>query len=116
MAFFLPNFNLNVSFWILGHTPSADPPDEVDIPCQIYLNTRGLLDITPGGPGDWVPPIYLRIPLGVFIPSLGNIAAVQPGLTDCYKIRWVQNAHIGFANEYQIALAEQCTDAGVTPR
>jgi len=116
MAFFLPNFNVLISVWNFPHTPSADPPDHVDIPCQVYFNTRGMLDITPGSFGTWDPPIFLRIPLGAFIPVRTDIAAVQPALNDCYLVRWVQNAHIGFDNEYQAALVEQCKTDGTTPR
>lgn len=116
MAFFLPSFNLLLSFWNAPNTPAGGPPDQVDVPAQIYLSTRALLDITPGSPTLWVPPLYLRIPLGAYIPLETDIAAVQPGLTDCYKVRWVQNTHIGFPNEYQVALVEQCTTSGVTPR
>jgi hypothetical protein len=116
MAFTLPTFNLMISVWNSPHTPAADPPDQVDIPCQVYAPSRGYLDITPSSFDLWVPPIYLRLPLGVYVPVKTDIAAVQPGLTDCYKVRWVQNAHIGFPNEYQMALVEQCTTAGTTPR
>jgi hypothetical protein len=116
MAFSLPNFNLLVSFWIPGHTPHDDPPDEVDIPCQIYISNKGFLDIVAGDPDSFRPPIFLRVPFDNEFTQQGTIAAVQPGLGDCYKVRWCQNTHKGFPNEYTVLLCEQCSTDGSTPR
>lgn len=116
MAFFLPNFNLLLSFWDSPNTPVGGPPDHVDQPVQVYVSSRGLLDITPGNPSDWIPPIFLRVPLGSHRPTPGDIGGIQPALTDFYKVRWVQNIHMGFANEYINILVEQCDGSGTTPR
>jgi hypothetical protein len=116
MAFFAPNFNLLANYWDAGHTPAVDPADLIAVPCQLYVASRGILDITPGNPGFWVPAIYFRTAHGSPPPQVGGIVGLSPGMTDFYKIRWVQNVHIGFANEYVQSLCEQCDANGTTPR
>jgi len=116
MAFTLPIFNLAADVWTAGHTPAADPPDVLALPTQLYLTSRGLLDITPGSVNLWVPPVFLRVPIGIYTPVRGDIAEVVPGSADFYKVRWTQSTHRGFPNEYLSVLVEQCDATGATPR
>jgi hypothetical protein len=116
MAFTTPDFNVTFDGWTAGHTPAVDPPDTVGNPCQLYVNSRIPVDQTPGNPDLWVPIIFLRIPLLGYRPVRGDILEVRPPSADYYKARWVQNCHVGFPNEYVIAVVEQCNSAGTTPR
>lgn len=116
MAFTLPNFNLLADRWVSPNTPAAGAPDFLAIPCQLYVNSRGLLDITPGDFTAWVPPIYIRLQVGAIPPVKDDIYEVIPGSADYYKVRWTQSIHKGFPNEYIVVLVEQCDAAGTTPR
>lgn len=117
MAYSLPDFNLLCNRWASPHTPAADPPDDVGLSCQVYFSSRSYLDIQPGQPDLWVPPIFLRLSVAEGLGSaVGDIYGVDPGRADYYKVRWVQKTHAGFPNEYVSILVEQCDDVGTTPR
>ena len=116
MPFTLPNFNLLYDHWPAGTTPDTDPPDSTDNPCQVYVHSRADIDQTPGDNTAWQLPIYLRIPLRTVAMGVGDIVQVSYLPFDYYLVRWVQNIHMNFPNEYIVVLVEQCTSAGVTPR
>lgn len=119
-AYTQPDFNVQFSVWQFGHTPAVDP---LDFQCfgQLYLSSKGLLDITPNNPDDWVPPIYMRInppDLALFnLPCVGSIVGVFDTFAFewYYKLRWWERIHAGFPNEYIAFIAEQCSSAGVCP-
>ncbi len=83
---------------------------------QLYLASRGLLDVEPSNPTLWVPPLFIRQPLGVYQVVVGDICEVIPSSGDFYKVRWVQVIHLGFTNAYLTSLCEQCSATGATPR
>ena len=116
MPFSLPVFNLVADFWTGGHTPAADPPDTVGVPCQLYLTSRPSTDQVASTPTLYTLPIIIRMPLGIYTPAKGDITEVAPGSADYYLVRWVQVIHLGFPNAYLTALVEQCDAAGGTPR
>jgi hypothetical protein len=119
-SYSVPVLNLTAKWWLVGHTPSADPEDG-DALCQLYFVSRGLLDITPGDPDAWVPPVYIRITKAdldlMTQPIVGMIFGINGPLSlEWYWIvRWWERTHAGFSNEYITLLCEQCTDAGATP-
>jgi len=116
MAFSLPLFNVSFDAWTGGHVPAVDAPDSVDNPCQLYLNAKFPADQADGDPAFYTPTIFLRIPLLGYRPIRGDIVQVRPPTVDYYKVRWIQNVHIGFPNEYIAAAVEQCNAVGATPR
>ncbi len=116
MAVSLPNFNLTFDLWVAPGTPAGGPPDFTNRPCQLYVRSKADIDQTPGSPTFWYPPIYLRLPVGTVLPLPGDIVQVHHLALDYYKVSWSQNIHMGFPNEYVMALVRQCTDSGVEPR
>lgn len=108
MAYTLPVFNLTCNLW---RPPSVttDPPDDT-FDCQLYIPSRGMLDITPGDDDLWQPPIYVRAPKGTDIRQ-DDILEVDDGDGWYYRVRWIERMHRGFSNEYFVALVEQSTTA-----
>ena len=111
---YLPVFNLLARYWTGGFTPATGPPAAANIPSQLYLPTKGLLDIEYDTAWAWQPPLWLRL------PSIEVVAAQQgyiweiPQLSGLYyHKRWVDLAHQGFPNEYWQLLVAQCDDTGV---
>jgi hypothetical protein len=110
----LPNFNLSASAWNNPKKPSTDPADVIGKDVQLYVPSRGVLDILPGGPLNWVPPIYLRIAsTGPALTPAVWIWEVITGSAQYYRVRWKQVIHQGFPNEYVAHLVEQCDSAGI---
>lgn len=116
MPYTPPNFNLLADAWTAGHTPAADPPDILSIPCQTYVASRLSTDQVAGTPTLYTPVIIIRQPTGVYSPLVGDIYEVTPGSGDFYKVRWSQVYHLGFTNQYLGVLVEQCDGTGATPR
>lgn len=115
--FSLPVFNLLANQWSLGTRPSTHPPNRTDVPCQLFFHSRAFLDIQPGITSQWVPPIFIRVPKdSSHLAGVGTIWEISQGEGLYYKVRWAERVHAGFDNEYYAALAEQCSDAGNTPR
>lgn len=110
----VPDFNLLADLWFGTATPGADAPDVEDQECQLYIPSRGLLDIEPGTQLFWVPPIYLRMPIANLInwTSL-TVVEVVPGSQRYYRARWKEIMHEGFPNEYLMCIVEQCDEDGV---
>lgn len=102
----LPTFNIFANVW-RGTDPLTDPPDFV-FAAQLYFNSRGLFDITPTVLAEWVPPLYLRVPLGSDL-QVGDIVEAAVGDGWYYAVRWVDRVHRGFPNEYFVGVLEQTT-------
>ena len=99
-----PVFSINCNIWHDG-TSTADPPD-LFTACQLYTNTRGLLDIQEDDDALWVPPVWLRLPFGTNVQRLDTVEC-PAGSSRWYHVRWVEFAHLGFPNQYTIALMAQ---------
>lgn len=113
MPSYLPVFNLQASFWFAGKTPAGDPPDVTDLDVQKYVSSKGLLDLQPGDPGFYFPPIYLRMSVadeGTWASFM--IAEVPQGSGSYYLARWKEDIHQGFPNHYLAAICEQCAANG----
>lgn len=104
MAVFAPDFNILCNVWRLPNAFPAAP--DFQFSCQLYLASRGLLDITPGVPGQWVPPIYLRLPAFTDIRPVDQVEC-PAGTGRLYLVRWVEDLHKGFPNEYRVGVLEQ---------
>lgn len=104
MPVFAPTFNLACDLW---RAPNAYPnvPD-LSFSCQLYVASRGLVDITPGSSALWQPPIYLRLPAFSDIRPTDQIEC-PAGSGRLYNTRWVEDVHKGFPNEYRVGLLEQ---------
>lgn len=104
MPYSLPQFNLYVKLWRDTDQWPGDPTDFFF--GQLYLTSRPLLDVTPGDPAAWCPPIYLRLPpLSDIRPQ--DQVEVPADTERLYLVRWVDDVHKGFENEYRVALLEQ---------
>lgn len=104
MPFSLPDFNLVASLW---RSPDAWPGTVTATSnVQLYLTSRPLLDVTPGDPTAWVPPVYVRFP-ALFDVRPDDQLEVPSGTDRIYRVRWVDDCHKGFSNEYRVALVEQ---------
>lgn len=104
MPAFPPDFNIQCNMYRLPDVYPGTPTDTFD--CQLYLASRGILDVTPGDPAAWVPPIYLRLPALTDIRPADQIEC-PIGTGRLYLIRWVEDMHKGFVNEYRIGILEQ---------
>jgi len=109
LPFTLPTFNTTCDIWHSG-TPLTDPPD-LSPDCQLYLNTRGLLDITPTVDTEWEPPVWLRVPIGTDLRRNDTVEC-PPGSGWVYHVRWTERVHLGFANEYFVGVIEQVSSGG----
>jgi hypothetical protein len=112
MPYTLPVFNRRYDFWTAAHNPLVDPPDAAAVPCQPYINSRSPLHVhlNPNPSDLW--SIILRLPLGVYTPHGRDVAAdvAVPGVF--WRVTWVYNIHIGFPNEYLVALVNRCDHSG----
>jgi hypothetical protein len=104
MPAFPPDFNIDAFIWRTPIVPPGTP--DVDTDCQLYIASRGLVDITPGDSTAWVPPIYLRVPALTDIRPTDQVECPQHS-GRMYSVRWVEDAHKGFPNEYRVGLLEQ---------
>jgi len=104
MAYTPPIFNVDCNIW---HAPSL-PPAAPDLftQCQLYVNSRGLLDIDEFNDVEWVPPVYLRLPFGTDVRRL-DLVECGAGTGNWYHVRWVERMHLGFTNQYTVALLNQ---------
>jgi len=107
-----PVFNLPSNVWHLG-TDVSDPPD-LSPQCQKYVNTRGLLDITEDNDEAWMPPVWIRYPFLTPIQRLDTIEC-PAGSFRYYHVRWVENVHEGFDNQYVGVLVNQLVDGPPIP-
>jgi hypothetical protein len=109
---YLPTFNLTSRVWRPPHEPPGEPT--FITPSQLYIASRGLIDIQPGQDHLWQPPIYLRVPKTTFLRR-NDVVEVEEGDGYFYRVRWAEKVHRGFPNEYVTAIMEQLTDAPVPP-
>jgi len=116
MAVSLPQFNLLMDIWTIGTTPAVDPPAFTGVPVQVYVRSKADIDTYQVNIEEWIPPIYLRHPLGGPKLGRGDIVQVLHLPLDYYLVVWCQNLHMGFPNEYYQALSKQCDDTGAVPR
>jgi hypothetical protein len=112
MAFTLPQFVNDCNIWHDG-TLITDPPDLFSV-CQLYLNTRGLLDITEGNDVQWMPPIWLRVPFGLDVRRLDTVEC-PAGSGRLYHVRFVEFVHLNFPNQYTVALCNQIVSVPPPP-
>lgn len=112
----LPNFNLTMKVWKFPNTPAITSPDLTGIACQVYFNSRGLLDTTDGSSALWVPPIFIRVPLGVYTPNRGDVILAVGPVIEYYVVTWAQVTHKGFPNAYLTVMVSQCNDDRSSPR
>jgi len=108
----LPNFNLNFDLWVAPNNPSGGPPDYTGIPCQVYLHSKADIDQIYPSQDEWMPPIYLRVPLGAQRPAPEDVVQVNHLPFDYYKVCFSQNIHMGFPNEYIMCMVKQCDVGG----
>jgi len=115
MSYTVPAFNLTADVWEYPDVPTSAVPVFEDVACQLYIASRGLLDITPGVPTEWVPPIQLRMPIAAGSAWIAAWVIECPvGSNRYYRLRWKERQHQGFANEYLLAIVEQCDEDGVS--
>jgi len=94
-----PDFNLVADLWFFPNVPVIDPPDIVDIPCQLYRYSRDTVNS---------PIAYIRIPdtySSVDWPNTAGIAAnpimeVVQGSERYYRVDRALWMHLGFPNQY----------------
>ena len=104
MPFTLPTFNLVANIWRAA-TPLTDPPDVVT-DAQLYLSSRVYVATSLVTPGDAVPTVTLRVPMGADL-RVGDIVEVEAGDAWFYTCVWIERMHRGFPNEYFVGLLEQ---------
>jgi len=104
MPAYPPDFNLSCNIYRSPDVYPGSPTLSSD--CQLYLASRGLIDVTPGSPTDWVPPIYLRLPALTDVRP-GDLVECPSGTARLYLTRWVEDMHKGFDNEYRVGILEQ---------
>jgi len=104
LPFVLPTFNMTCDVWRFAN-PTTNPPD-LSPTCQLYVNTRGLLDIEPTVDPFWQPPVWLRVPMGTDLRYKDKVEC-PPGSGWKYHVRFVERIHAGFANEYLAGILEQ---------
>lgn len=116
MSYRLPNFNLSTQIWQGGHTPAVDPPDLIAVSAQLYVHSKGSFGDYVFPSFQYVPAIFLRFPLGAYLPNAGDIvdSLTPPG--DYYLVGFAQRIHVGFPNEYWMVSVLQCTSSGAVPR
>jgi len=104
MSFTVPEFVNDCNVW---HFPAVvtDPPALYTV-CQLYVNTRGLLDIEEDEDRFWVPPIWLRLPFGADVRRL-DVVECPAGSARWYHVRWVELVHLNFPNQYTAAVVHQ---------
>lgn len=116
MAFYLPTFNLlSNNVWVSPHTPAADPPDFIDIPCQKFLESRGSgIDSEYDHFEYWHPHVLVRFPLArddVWL--VGWIWEIPAGSLRYYRVSFKEHVHEGFPNEYLVHFCCQCDGDGL---
>lgn len=112
----LPHFNLLCFVWRDGHIPNTHLPDLSDIPCQLYVFPRFVIDQHESDEGYYVPPIILRFPLGAFSPKFEDVYLIKGRAFMYYKAFWAERMHTGFPNEYFIVQCGQTDKFAGVPR
>jgi len=113
MPAYLPTFNLLSDMWDSPNTPAANLPDSTNVPMQLYVPSKGLIDVQPDYIPWYVPPVYLRM------LSVDAAAWASSWIIECpkasgrwYRARWKEVIHSGFPNEYLAILVHQCDNVG----
>jgi len=108
----LPNFNLTFDLWVATNPNDQPVPDFAGVPCQVYIHSRADIDQILNEFSNWLPPVYLRVPIGGPKPQKGDVVQVIHLALDYYRVLWTQNIHMGFPNEYVMCLVSQCGPDG----
>jgi len=111
VAFRLPVFNLTANAWTTDTVPDAGEPEITGLEGQLYVPSRGAIDITPGSDPVYVPPIYFRYPIATDPPRLYYVEC-PAGSGVYFRVRWTSINHQGFSNEYWSAVVEYCASDG----
>ena len=111
MAFRLPVFNLECNAWTTDTPPDEGDPEVTGLECQIYVPSRGAIDVKPGVPSTFAFAMYLRYPIATD-PARFYYAECPAGSGVYYKIRFTTVNHQGFANQYWSAVVEYCCGDG----
>lgn len=116
MPYTLPQFNVTVNVWLPPHVPSSSAPDIGGVDVQIYVPSRMEgIDQYPGL-GIYAPPIIFRAPRAT-LPHAKSIVFDDGAVSPLYfKVIFVQEMHIGFANAYDAFMTHQCNADGTVPR
>jgi hypothetical protein len=102
MAFLAPSFNLLCDIYQNPAVPPAGPPVFVNIPCQLYYNSRQIQI-------QFQNYYHLRLPTGSVPGMQGGAALTQwwaevpAGSGKFFQILEVEIVHMGFPNEYWCA-------------
>lgn len=116
MPFLPPDYNLTVDEWIPPNTPALGPPDRTMLRCQIYIDPRlGGIEQDEFSFGFYTPPIIFRHP-DTLTRARGTIHNEGPGSTSYYRMVWSQVEHLGFPNQYIMAIHIQCNSDGSSPQ
>lgn len=114
MAYNLPTFNLLADVWYAGKNPAADDPDAENVPLQFYLASKGTYDVDPCDNKNYTPPIWLRMPMTeTAIWTSGQVWEVPAETGRYYRARFKDVMHLGFPNQYLIAVVVQCNAEGL---
>lgn len=106
MPFQAPVFNVTVNVWRPPAIP-GDPPTFTYL-AQLYIYSRGSTDITPTDVLTYQPRVDLRLAKGTDI-EVNDVVEADENSGWFYLVRWHDRMHLGFSNEYTVAVLEQQT-------
>lgn len=112
MSYTPPIFNVDCNIWN-PPTPITDPPS-IYSACQLYVNSRQSVPMNESDGDIHMPAIFLRLPFGTAIER-GAFVECIAGSGIYYSCRWVERVHLGFINQYTMALLVQGTASPPPP-
>jgi len=103
--------------WDSPHTPSGGAADHTDVFAMLDFPNNGMLDITPGTPQNWQPPVWLYVKfddVNSFQPLFGSIWGFQDntGTDRYYKVRFWEWFDGSRTQLYARCSMDQVTSAG----
>jgi hypothetical protein len=112
-TYVVPQLNRLISFWGAGSPGLGSPPTVTNVPGQPYINSRSPAMTSPSkNDTAWVPEIILRLSRTVFVPVRGDLWQDQGAPANTYLVNFVETMHVGFPNEYLIAVSVRCDAFG----
>jgi len=119
-SFTVPEFNMAYEWWAVTN-PTTNPPDLTGL-CQLYYYSRAT-GTTPfhTAPGQQLPMAAVRVDKGwyqmVFSPQVNSIFKIPDtfGINWYYIVKFWDQIHLGFPNEYTELLCVQCESNGLIP-